>query len=574
MAMTGVITSRIDKGQASFITLLQDMEYIHGQLFERAVEASCGAVTCLPGALTCLKFSAFRNMSVFYFADMADKHDNPFDYGQYHLGEDRWLTHLFMIGAKHSYQIGFSTSAFCKTEACATWNSLVNQRTRWFKGFITNEAAMLTDWQLWRRYPLLCIFRMMQDTIRTTALLMTLLQTIQNFPLPLIALSLGANWLFMFVYGWQLKRKKAYLYPILFLVNPLVNWWYLVASVWSYKRRSWGGPRVRKKAGEIVQVEEQEEEFDGLPELSARERDAIREAALPWRTLSGRFVPAHVDQSGLYHRSDLDLPLSGRSSVVLPQLLSDVASVTTRNSDALYGDLSPPPLPGRTNRCSGMSSFSFDSEVGRLYEPAQSFLRTDVNNLPCFESRGHTPAPFDDYNYGIAIPMMAQNFIGQDRQQGLQVPNLQEGDLGEMSIAQIHQDGFDDGALHAISEGAPPFYDYSDSQSVQDTIHMLYPASFVPIDRVNRSGSPDSWTRDDDAAFSIAGPPRASSGVENPFDTPPSDQVHVQSPEPRSSKKAKGKLSKQKPSSMEIEEPEGRTKKGGFLGFFKKHESL
>ncbi|KAF3904857.1 N-acetylglucosaminyltransferase [Dactylellina cionopaga] len=174
MAMTGVITSRIDRGQGSFITLLQDMEYIHGQLFERAVESSCGAVTCLPGALTCLKFSAFRNMSVFYFADMADKHDNPFDYGQYHLGEDRWLTHLFMIGAKHSYQIGFSTSAFCKTEACATWNSLVNQRTRWFKGFITNEAAMLTDWQLWKRYPLLCIFRMMQDTIRTTALLLVL----------------------------------------------------------------------------------------------------------------------------------------------------------------------------------------------------------------------------------------------------------------------------------------------------------------------------------------------------------------------------------------------------------------
>ena len=50
LAMTGVITSTTDKN--SLITVLQDMEYIHGQLFERSVESGRGAVTCLPGALT------------------------------------------------------------------------------------------------------------------------------------------------------------------------------------------------------------------------------------------------------------------------------------------------------------------------------------------------------------------------------------------------------------------------------------------------------------------------------------------------------------------------------------------
>lgn len=170
--MTGIITSRTDKN--SFITLLQDIEYLHGQLFERAVESKLGACTCLPGALTCLRFSAFRNMAPYYFADMADRHDNPFDFGQYHLGEDRFLTHLFMIGARYSHQIGFSTSAFCKTDACATWAALLKQRTRWFKGFITNEAVMLTDWILWKRYPLVCLYRLLQNTIRTTALLMAL----------------------------------------------------------------------------------------------------------------------------------------------------------------------------------------------------------------------------------------------------------------------------------------------------------------------------------------------------------------------------------------------------------------
>jgi chitin synthase len=103
LAMTGVITSTTAKN--TLITLLQDMEYVHGQLFERTVESGCGAVTCLPGALTILRFSAFRRMSKYYFADKAEQCDDLFDFGKCHLGEDRWLTHLFMIGARGRYQI-------------------------------------------------------------------------------------------------------------------------------------------------------------------------------------------------------------------------------------------------------------------------------------------------------------------------------------------------------------------------------------------------------------------------------------------------------------------------------------
>src|SRR2546429_8978612 len=103
LAMTGVITLTTKKN--SLITVLQDMEYIHGQLFERTVESDCGAVTCLPGALTMLRFSALRKMAKFYFSDKAEQCDDLFDYGKCHLGEDRWLTHLFIISAKHRYQI-------------------------------------------------------------------------------------------------------------------------------------------------------------------------------------------------------------------------------------------------------------------------------------------------------------------------------------------------------------------------------------------------------------------------------------------------------------------------------------
>ena len=233
LAMTGVITSTTKKH--SLITLLQDMEYVHGQLFERTVETACGSVTCLPGALTMLRFSSFRTMAKYYFEDKAEKCTDLFDYGKCHLGEDRWLTHLFMVGAKKPYQIQMCPSAFCKTEAVQTISSLVKQRRRWFLGFITNEVCMMTDRRLWRKYPLLLVVRFMQNTIRTTALLffimvvslMTTSKTIHNLPVEFIAVSLGLNWLLMIYFGIKLHRYKVMLYPLLFAVNPFFNWYYM-----------------------------------------------------------------------------------------------------------------------------------------------------------------------------------------------------------------------------------------------------------------------------------------------------------------------------------------------------------
>lgn len=225
LAMTGVITATTEKN--SLITLLQDMEYIHGQLFERSVESGCGAVTCLPGALTILRFSAFKKLAKYYFSDKAEQCDDLFDYGKCHLGEDRWLTHLFMIASDNRYQIGMSTGAFCKTEAVQTYKSLLKQRRRWFLGFITNEVCMLTDHRLWRRYPFLCFIRLAQNTIRTTALLffvmvialMTTSQTINQLPVGFIAVSLGLNWFLMCYFATNLGRYKILLYPLLFIVS-------------------------------------------------------------------------------------------------------------------------------------------------------------------------------------------------------------------------------------------------------------------------------------------------------------------------------------------------------------------
>ncbi|KAK4130776.1 glycosyltransferase family 2 protein, partial [Trichocladium antarcticum] len=292
LAMTGVITSTTRKH--SLITLLQDMEYIHGQLFERTVESGCGAVTCLPGALTMLRLSAFRRMAKYYFADKAEQCEDLFDFAKSHLGEDRWLTHLFMIGAKKRHQIQMCTSAFCKTEAVQTMRSLIKQRRRWFLGFITNEVCMLTDWRLWKRYPVLIMVRFMQNTIRTTALLffimvlalMTTTKKINDLPVGFIAISLGLNWLMMIYFGAKLRRFKIWLYPVMFVLNPFFNWYYMVYGIFTAGQRTWGGPRADAAAADaqttaqeaIEQAEKTGDDLNIVPESfmpAARERDEL-----------------------------------------------------------------------------------------------------------------------------------------------------------------------------------------------------------------------------------------------------------------------------------------------------------
>jgi chitin synthase len=324
LAMTGVITATTEK--QSLITLLQDMEYVHGQLFERSVESGCGSVTCLPGALTILRFSGFRKMAKYYFAPKAEQCDDLFDYGKCHLGEDRWLTHLFMIAAKERYQIQMCTSAFCKTEAVQTFKSLLKQRRRWFLGFITNEVCMLTDMRLWKRYPLLCMVRFMQNTIRTTALLffimaisvVTTSNKVQNLPVGFITVSLGLNYLLMLYFGAKIRRYKAWLYPIMFILNPFFNWIYMVYGIFTAGQRTWGGPRADAGTADAETTPQQAiehakatgDELNVVPETfkpatEARHPGRPKATALqPSAALEGVFAPSEDVHDGWYKDAD------------------------------------------------------------------------------------------------------------------------------------------------------------------------------------------------------------------------------------------------------------------------------
>ena len=381
LAMTGVITSTTEKH--SLITLLQDMEYLHGQLFERSVESGCGSVTCLPGALTMLRFSAFRKMAKYYFADKAEQCDDLFDYGKCHLGEDRWLTHLFMIGARERYQIQICTGAFCKTEAVQTYKSLLKQRRRWFLGFITNEVCMLTDIRLWVRYPLLCILRFMNNTIRTTALLffimvisiITTSNKIDNLPVGFIAVSLGLNWLLMIYFGAKLRRFKVWLYPLMFIVNPFFNWVYMVYGIFTAGQRTWGGPRADAGAADIHTTPQQAIEHaiatgDDLnvvpetfkPAVEARHPNKLISSVpvQPTDTIEGRFAPAEELPGGWYVQGTTD------SGVTLPSMM--------------LRDLSAPRIPLHPRN-------SFDSLVSGYSANNSVYMPQMVENIMSEEDR-------------------------------------------------------------------------------------------------------------------------------------------------------------------------------------------
>jgi chitin synthase len=441
LAMTGVITSTTKKH--SLITLLQDMEYIHGQLFERTVESGCGAVTCLPGALTMLRFSAFRRMAKYYFADKAEQCEDLFDYGKCHLGEDRWLTHLFMIGAKKRYQIQMCTSAFCKTEAVQTFQSLVKQRRRWFLGFITNEVCMLTDMRIWKRYPILALVRFMQNTIRTTALLffimvISLISTskqVADLPVGFIGISLGLNWLLMIYFGAKLRRFKIWLYPVMFVINPFFNWWYMVYGIFTAGQRTWGGPRADAGAADATTTPQQViekakiagDELNVVPEtfkpaVEARNNQIARKPVplQPPEILEGRFAAAEKLPGGWYEQVNDSLMSVGAGAALAgpsrypmhsrDSFDSNVSARTSNNSvymprrvESIMGeeDRKKYAMAQANQRAAG-GAYMIGLPQGHVYETSDAEFHKEgfkepADSLGHFEGRpGHRRA--DSYN--------------------------------------------------------------------------------------------------------------------------------------------------------------------------------
>ncbi|KAI1779706.1 glycosyltransferase family 2 protein [Hypoxylon cercidicola] len=431
LAMTGVITSTTRKH--SIITLLQDMEYIHGQLFERTVESGCGAVTCLPGALTMLRFSAFRRMAKYYFADKAEQCEDLFDFAKSHLGEDRWLTHLFMIGAKKRYQIQMCTSAFCKTEAVQTVQSLIKQRRRWFLGFITNEVCMLTDWRLWKRYPILLVVRFMQNTIRTTALLffimllsiMTTTMRVDQLPVGFIAISLGLNWLMMIYFGFKLKRYKIWLYPMMFILNPFFNWYYMVYGIFTAGQRTWGGPRADAATADVNTTPQQAVE---QAEKTGDDLNVVPET----------FIPAAEVQRQRSKGKENGIQRS-KSKVLPPEKIEGKFAVPERKANGFYAY---PEESAYSIGTPGTEYSAFDRPNLRplhTRESVDSFLTTGTNSVYLPRRVESIMGEEDRKKYEMAQASQYNQFIEKSKKFAIPPP----GQVYEFSDVELAKGGWE-----------------------------------------------------------------------------------------------------------------------------------
>jgi cellulose synthase/poly-beta-1,6-N-acetylglucosamine synthase-like glycosyltransferase len=253
-ALTGLI-SCIASENAKFITFYQDIEYISGQIFWRNLESYFQSTSCLPGAFTILKYRFFKQVSNSYF-NSTEYIDNA-DYQRFYLGEDRYLTHLLM--EIEPGQLGFCEAARCKTDAPNTVMALLKQRKRWYLGHIANDTWMISSLKLWKNYPLLCLFNLLNNT-RNTSIYIYLLYFVlllnKEVPLLLwilfIVLPILCNWFFIIVYAIKIKRKMNMIYYIaILLLQPLFSMMYMYYTIYTIKTNSWGGVRTEKEVNDI-----------------------------------------------------------------------------------------------------------------------------------------------------------------------------------------------------------------------------------------------------------------------------------------------------------------------------------
>jgi len=257
-ALTGVITCVTSKNP-SFLTFYQDIEYVSGQIFWRNLEVYLGSTTCLPGAFTVLRYSFLKKVSDKYFNSTV--YEDNTDYQRFYLGEDRYLTHLLM--EIEPWKLGFCEIARCKTDAPNTLISLLKQRRRWYLGHIANDTWMISSLKLWKTYPILCLFNLLNNT-RNTSIYIYLLyfvlllnkDTDLYLWLLFIILPIILNWIFIGLYALKIKRKMNFLFYIVILIfQPILSMMYMYYTIWTINQKSWGGARVENQKTKELSVE-------------------------------------------------------------------------------------------------------------------------------------------------------------------------------------------------------------------------------------------------------------------------------------------------------------------------------
>lgn len=250
-AVTGLILCSIPK--TNFLWILQEIEYVQAQMIDRVVESVMGGVTCLPGALTMVRYHALKSVAPLYFGwKTMDKLDT-FEYSKYYLGEDRYLTSLLLDSSSSKKEISFCEDAMSETVAPSKFSTFMKQRRRWFLGTLANEAQLLTSTTSYTRFPILTIYRLILTSTRSLSLLYyVLIVSIISDHKPIwalvcaIVIPIAFNWIAVGYYGITLRSYCCLLYPIFHVIFPIYQWIITVYALLTCNKRTWGGPRTTK----------------------------------------------------------------------------------------------------------------------------------------------------------------------------------------------------------------------------------------------------------------------------------------------------------------------------------------
>ncbi|KAI9175397.1 hypothetical protein H9P43_006758 [Blastocladiella emersonii ATCC 22665] len=270
---TGFIVSR--NGHAnSFLQRMQDAEYIFMQVSMRYVEASFGSVTCLPGALTMIKYETMHELAKIYFHQ--PDVDSTFEFCRRKLGEDRFLTHLAMeyLGP---FQIGFVPDAVSKTEAPNLFYDLLRQRRRWLLGSLTNELYMVTTPAFFVKYPALVLLRIISIMrlggsmlllimVETTLIIIETPEQLKPFDILLLAGIPLLIWVMLTLWAlWQRRLKSLIFFFAYIFANQILEMIYYGYALWTLQERTWGGPRAVGEEEQTAGDDNDVEEFSNMP---------------------------------------------------------------------------------------------------------------------------------------------------------------------------------------------------------------------------------------------------------------------------------------------------------------------
>jgi len=165
----------------------------------------------------------------------------------------------------------------------------------------------------------------------------------------------------MVYYGFKLNRYKAWLYPLMFLINPFLNWVYMFYSVLTFTHRTWGGPRTNVEKLKISDEEAPVVEPFSTSDTVINTSCSTSFLPLPLSPLllqpsdkiEGCFAVPKRDENGFYAFSDmstLNLSNPGSPSPTSSQRLNRQTTTTIsslQSSFDEYGSQTVPLSPSR-----------------------------------------------------------------------------------------------------------------------------------------------------------------------------------------------------------------------------------